>query len=141
MSTAEPNRRWVTGFLAVAIVPLVFLLDTIVAVWRGWSPGTPLNSLLVAFFVSVLAVACVTLLLPPVRRFYRRRAARLWVSLAAILVLGLTAELAAAALLPDAESKVFHRKRPGSYQVRHPPLDTMPGTHDGTQYTVNSRGV
>lgn len=141
MNAAAPNQRWVTGFLAVAIVPLVFLLDTIVAVARGWSPGTPLNTLLVAFFASVLAIACVTLLVPAVRQLHERRATRLWAALATFLVLCLIAESAATALLPDAESKVFHRKRPGSYQVHHPPLDTMPGTHDGTRYTVNSRGV
>src|SRR5438874_2389147 len=108
MSTEQPNHRWAAGFLAAAIVPLAFLLDTAVAMARGWSPGTPLNSLLIKFFVAVLAVSGVTLLVPSVRRFYGRRATQLWVALAALLVLALVAELAAAALLPDPERTVFH---------------------------------
>src|SRR5438067_380709 len=141
MSTELPNRRWIAGFLATAMVPFAFLLDTAGALARGWSPGTPLNSLLIKFFVAVLAMLGATLLVPSVRRFYGRRAMQLWVALAALLVLGLVAELAAAALLPDPERTVFHRKRPGSYEVRCPPLATMPGIHDGTRYTINSRGV
>ncbi len=141
-SVASPTRRAraIAGYLAVAVVPLLLLADTGVAMARGWSIESRLDWLAIAAAAIWLAIASGTILLPAGRRFYARRFPQLVLAGASLLLAWGIAELALGPVLARF-AEPFHGRRPGLEFVYRPAAGIMRDVGSEAHVKFNSWGV
>jgi hypothetical protein len=126
--------------IAIAAISCCLAVDAALALSRGWCPSTLMTVLLMAPAALSLGVLCIIELRSP-RIFLGVRASVLarWICLIVIAVV--VVEVGCAYYSADPQTRMFHRKRPGKYDVILPPLELVPGIEKKPNYTVNSRGV
>jgi len=108
---------------------------------RGWQIESKVDTLVLVFSLTVLAILAVAAVIAPVRR----RLALMWrqcVLLGGVVMVSwFLIEVALATLLPNAAEVPFHRRWPNLSLVFHPNHDVMPGVSGPAHYATNSLGI
>lgn len=128
------------GWVAIAGVPAVLLMDTAVALARGWELSSRLDRLFVALAGGLMLVACVLAVVPSCRRWVGRQWAGLLACAVATIGTWSVMEPLAARWLPD-QQKSFHLWSRSSQMVFRPRPEVMPGVSGESRFTVNSQGI
>ncbi len=158
ISTHEPDRaqqspgsrsrpgtpRWLVAAIAFAVVPSLILIDSAVALFRGWDPRSRLDRAVISL-VGMMFVLIVALPLVPKGRAWLGRN---WAPCVAIVVSSLAAWMVAelgAAIWLARMVPPFHLWRPGTFVVLDlrsgEPSPAFPGVEGPSRFTVNSQGV
>jgi lysophospholipase L1-like esterase len=141
VSGPSPQARWPAALAALLAGPAFLLLDTAVALARGWEPRTGSHRILTIACLGALAVGAATAALPAGRRLLERRWAAL-VTLAVASAVGLLAAEAAARLLPRwLGGPLAHSRGPGVHRVFRPDPRLVRGIRGESHYTTSSLGV
>ncbi|MFO0947960.1 MAG: SGNH/GDSL hydrolase family protein [Planctomycetota bacterium] len=129
---------WRRGLLGILWLPVLLIVDTYVAVSRGWQPASGGTfGRLPWLAVVIVAVALVTSVRPAGRRWLGRHAGRLGLfSVALAIALG-AAEWMLALIRPSAP---FHGRVPRARYSMNPNSFALPGVFDPALLTVNSLG-
>jgi lysophospholipase L1-like esterase len=138
-SQSHPGRT-ICGYLAVALVPLALLVDTAVAMARGWTVESRLDRAALIALAVWLSIATGLALLPAGRRFYARRFPQLALASASMLLAWAFAELALGPVLEQL-AEPFHGRRPGLEFVYRPAAGIMRDVGGEARVTFNSWGV
>jgi lysophospholipase L1-like esterase len=139
----KDSRPTLVGFLAVAVVPALLLLDTAVALVRGWRSVSRLDYAVVALGVLALLLACVLLVMPKGRAFLARRFRELLLLLGSLAAGWLIAEGVLAVFVhpQTPEQQLLHRRWPNLQRVFRPSAEVMPGIAGESHYSTNSLGL
>lgn len=93
-------RQLVLAILAIAVIPVLLLLDTIAAVARGWKTQSRLDFIILALAVTVLGLVAVAMFIPHWRNALRRRWGHLLLITTTTAVSWLAAEAVIALRIP-----------------------------------------
>lgn len=139
-ATKSHRAQAIVGYLTVALVPLVLLTDTAVAVARGWIIESRLDRAALIALAAWLTIATGLAMLPAGRRFYTQRCPQLMLAGASLLLAWAVAEL----LLGPALAQVaepLHGRRPGLEFVYRPAAGIMRDVGGEAHVKFNSWGV
>ncbi len=137
----RPSKHPGLAIFALAFLPAVLCADIGIAMARGWTLESKVDTLVLVFSLTALAMLAVAALITPVRR----RLALMWRQ--CVLLGGVVAvswfliEAALATLLPNAAEAPFHRRWPNVSLLFHPNEDVMPGVSGPSHYATNSLGI
>lgn len=138
---SRPPARWPAALAALLSGPVLLLLDTAVALLRGWEPRAGTPRALATACLAALALGLAVAALPPGRRLLERRWAAL-VTLAISAAVSLLAAEAAARLLPRwMGGPLAHSRGPGVHRVFRPDPHLISGIHGDSYYTTSSLGI
>jgi len=124
---------------AIAAVPCLVVLDTLVALLRGWRPATSDMGFVLAAAVAALLVALLAYRRSAVRGFLARRAPELVLALFAVAFAWASVEAAMRLLGLDVE--YYHRTFPHDRRLFRPNPEWMPGIEGESWFTANSQGI
>lgn len=130
-------RRDRLGFVLL-LVPAVWMLgDATFSAWKGWRPGTAIESVV----IGALGLYCVAVTVMLCFRFGQRMLAGLGVPLGVLLIVASSGlfvgqEVFAAEAVEDA-----HLRRPQLRQVRYPSSELITGVQAPITYSTNTYGV
>lgn len=127
------------GWLGVAIIPLIVLADTAIAVGQGWAPGSVGIFAVVPKLMWAWLIAATLLLL--VRGFRDRLRGRSGQLLALGVSTLVGCGLAEAYLRATRAVAEFHLRPAGAVYAYEANSFQLPGVFDKAQTTINSRGV
>ncbi|MEX0679262.1 MAG: GDSL-type esterase/lipase family protein [Pirellulales bacterium] len=134
------SRRWVWGYLAVALPALVLAGDAALAFARGWQPRFRIDALVLIGVAAWLAGVTAPLVLPAGRRFYARCGAKLIALAASVCFAWLVGEWAVGAALAHIGDP-FHCWRPGITMVHRPNPQILRGVGPEATANYNDWGV
>ncbi len=135
-----PVNRISLGWLAIALPPLVLLVDTAVSLARGWRIESRLDRFAVGALVMWLAAATALLALAAARRSFARRWAQFVLVSVSLCGAWLVAELALGPILANF-AEPFHCRRPGLEFVYRPRPGIMRDVGGEAHVRFNSWGV
>jgi lysophospholipase L1-like esterase len=129
------------GLASVVGIPLLVMVDSLIAFARGWHSGSRPEQVLMGLCGSVLAGGLLLYAIPAGRRFYARRSFALHLMVLA-LVLGLgVVEVSLQFLSRPQWSLRLHTRTP-NLKGRFDPLpELMPGVSGESRVTTNDRGI
>ena len=136
----RPHRWLIVAVLAIAALPLLLLIDTIVAFARGWQTQSRLDFLFIACLIVALGLIVLAVIFSQSRAFLRRQWAQM-ILLVAVSVGTWLATEAAAALYRRQFVPLSHLWTPSTQQVFNPKPGTMPGIVGESRVTINSLGI
>ena len=141
--TGQPrDRRLLIAAASTAAIPGLLLLDSAVAVSRGWRPNGTIEDVTVAGAVLWLAVLSGAMAWPRGRDALRRNGAELALLWVSCLMAALFVETAAAKTGAELQVKsLFHTRGPLVDRVFKPVPAFIPGTEGDARYTTDVRGV
>jgi len=139
---ALPSRRGriICGYLAVALLPFMLLVDTALATLGGWTIESRLDRMAVIALAAWLAIATAIAIVPAGRDFYARRFPQLILAGASLLLAWGGAELALALTLGQL-AEPLHLRRPGLEFVYRPVAGIMRDVGSEAHVKFNSWGV
>ncbi len=135
------GRRIALLAAVLSPAPILFLVDTAIALDRGWRPISRLDQGLIAVAAALVLVPIAGAASPRIRSVLARAAfplAALALGAAAALAVGEVALARIAAARPDDD---FHRRPPGTHATFHPDPAILPGVDGPSRFTTNSRGI
>src|SRR5262245_51686574 len=121
-----PGGRLLPGVLLTALLPLAILLDTGIALARGWPVKSRLDLGIIFLAALALLGVFVLLLIPRYRKALRRRWPQLALATAAGLGTWLVLEAALAFVVVRGDRDWSHRRKPAMQAVFHPTPERMP---------------
>lgn len=138
-TTQKRGGNLAVGIIALALFPILILLDTFWATARGWKPEAPslVTAALAAAF-GALALLVIATLIAPLRRAIQRRSANLVLLVSGCLIGWLAGEAILRAALPWAP---FHRRAPGTQLVYDPDPFTFFEVSGEAHATYNRLGI
>ena len=141
--TSPPQQytwsRLLLGLLGLTLLPLLLLVDTLLAIGRGWplaDAGTFVVFVLLAVLAGTLSIAL--LLFRRYRLLLARRAAHFWLFSLSTLVAWWLVDRAVPWLVARPS---FHLRPPHARYVYDPDPFSMPGVWGEAHYTTNSQGI
>jgi lysophospholipase L1-like esterase len=138
-----PGRNPLLGFFAIVSLPLLLLLDTSLALGRGWRLISRLNQGVMGLVGLSLGLALLGLTRRGGRAFFRRR----WAQLTLLTITTATALLAVEGGVwayfggRTPGQAPFHGWPPQMKRVFQPDPTVMPGLSAESRFTTNSVGV
>ena len=133
--------KHIVTFFSISFLPLAILLDTAIAVERGYRPDSRLEKLLLLAVLSVFFSALFLLLVRRGRRFLDKYCYRLVLLVASLILSLCVAETLIAAFSGPKSGVPFHRCHPNLCRTFHPNPEVMPGIEGPSQFTCNSLGI
>ncbi len=143
-NASQPSGNLFVALLGLCIPPLVLIVDTSIAAWRGWSLTARGNygDFILASMIALLALIAtfflIALLIGPLRRWMRREATRLF-ALGVSLMVGWG--LAEMLLWYVAPQPPFHLRPPEAKYIYQPDPFTMAQVSGEAHSTYNSLGL
>lgn len=134
------DRRWIAGYLAVALPAILLAADTAWSLAGGWRPTFRIDLLIVSMIAGWLLLVTAGLAVPAVRRFFARYRPQLILASASVCIAWLVGELAVGALL-NRIVEPFHGFRPGTTQIHRPNPDIIRGVGAEATARYNGWGV
>jgi lysophospholipase L1-like esterase len=127
---------------AIAAIPGVLLVDTGLAIARGWQTRSRLDLLVAVVPALILLTLFSAIVLPRGRELL----GRYWAHLAFVMCSGLAAWLAAEAVVAcylyfNPLEPRFHERTPHMSRVFRPLPGVMPGIQGDSRFTINSMGI
>jgi lysophospholipase L1-like esterase len=137
----SPAARWKAALAALLAGPAFLLMDTGIALARGWEPRAGLPRVVIG--ASLLAVLGVGVLaaVPAGRRFLARRWAAVVVVTVSLALGWAAAELAARAFPELLGGRFAHSRGPGVQRTFRPDPRWVSGIAGPSRYTTNSLGI
>ena len=133
------DRRLVLGFVAIAGLPIVLLVDLLIAALQGWWTTSSVWIAIVVICTALVAAAVLAVATARGRRLLQRKWAAIALATVTAICAGFGAEVVVAWTLDGRLH--FHRSAPGTVRVFSPRSDIMPGVHGESRYTANSLGI
>lgn len=125
----------------VAALPALVLLDTAVAVARGWRPSTRSDSTVIALAVLALLTPAVVIAVPRGRRLFERMGTRVAVVLVSLFSAWVIADVVVGPSFVSKFNRSGHRHKPHDQRLFHPVAGTMPGIDGTSRFTINALGL
>lgn len=121
-------------------VPLIILIDTLIALARGWRFPSRLDRLGAALLLAFVIGAVLARMMPRGRKFLARFAPQICLASMATIVGLLLAELVSMVILPRTEMPV-HLRKPLSQSINRLVPGVMRGISGESRTIINSQGV
>jgi lysophospholipase L1-like esterase len=141
MTKTEPRPRLAVALAALLAWPLLVLLDSGVALARGWEPRGMLFRAVTLACLAVAGLVIAVALLPPGRRLLARHWAPLVSFTVSLSLAGLAVEALAWRFPGLLANRYAHSRGPGVHRVFRPDPRWVAGIHGESRYTTNELGI
>ncbi len=123
------------------VIPALILIDTAVALARGWRSNSRIDWAFVLLAALPLILLSLMVAVPRGRRLFDRVATKLCLSVFSLLFAWIIAEVAVGTILTSWAVVPFHLHYPRLYRVFKPQPGLMPGIEGESTFTTNDLGI